>query len=106
MQNPQQEIPHVIRTLANPASPVVQASAVEKYMTEDVGFRHPLFRVVSGPNSRKRVLGIYRWYKTISPRVEVKVGNVYWDKARNVVLVEVEQKMWLRFCYFEPIAGR
>jgi hypothetical protein len=60
MEDPAKEIKAVILQMTSASSPDEQKKAIEGYMTPDVGFRHPICAVVSAPQSRKRVLGIYQ----------------------------------------------
>jgi len=60
MENPREEIRGVILLLTSTPSLDLQKRAVERFMTPDVAFRHPVCAVESGPSSRKTVLGIYQ----------------------------------------------
>jgi len=61
MEDPAREITSVVYQLTATDSPDVQKAAVERYMTSDVGFQHPVCSVKPGPNSREAVLGIYQY---------------------------------------------
>jgi hypothetical protein len=65
MNDPVREISSVIYQLTATDSPDVQKATLEKYMTADVGFRHPVCEVKPGPNSRDKVLGIYQYALTV-----------------------------------------
>ena len=69
------EIPHVIRTLTQTA-PHVQRQAIETYFAPNASFIHPFCRTGSFPNSREVVWMIYRWYKIMSPRIDLTVHSV------------------------------
>jgi hypothetical protein len=60
MENPEEEIHGVVLLLTSASSPDLQKRTLERYMTPDVAFRHPVCAVESGPRSRKTVLGIYQ----------------------------------------------
>jgi len=60
MQNPSQEIHGVVELVNSSISPEVQLAAVNKFFTEDAGFRNPLFVVNPGPLSREKVLGVFQ----------------------------------------------
>ena len=60
MNDPAKEIVFVVSQLTATDSPDVQKAALERYMTPDVGFRHPVCYVKPGPNSRDQMLGIYQ----------------------------------------------
>ena len=60
MQNPSQEVHGVVELVNSSISPEIQMAAVNKFFTEDAGFRNPLFVVNSGPLSREKVLGVFQ----------------------------------------------
>lgn len=93
MQNPLLEIKSVASLLTAAVSPDIQNDAIRKYFTEDAGFRHPLCSVSPGPLSREDILGVYqwvvyvaflhifylyraRWYRVMSPRIDIDITNV------------------------------
>ncbi|KAF5347720.1 hypothetical protein D9756_010303 [Leucocoprinus leucothites] len=94
MENPEEEIRGVVLQLTSASSPDLQRRTVERYMTPDVAFRHPICAVESGSNSRKTVLGIYQWYRVLSPRTEAQVNSVVWDKEHGYMFLDVQQ--WFR----------
>ncbi|KAL0569364.1 hypothetical protein V5O48_012599 [Marasmius crinis-equi] len=100
MENPQNEISRVVSLLTTASSPDVQEATFERYVTHDVGFRHPVCRVNPGPGSRDQLLGVYQWYRIISPTVLARVENVVYDKENNVVFLEVVQKFHIRISPF------
>lgn len=61
MNDPEKDIRTVVYRLTATESPDVQKATIEKYMTPNVSFRHPLCQVNSGPNSRNQVLGIFQY---------------------------------------------
>lgn len=84
--NTVKEIPGVIHALTE-GSPVQQKKTLETYFTPDASFTHPLCRTgsfahLSLPgglgeiNSRWVIWMIYRWYKILSPRIELGVDSV------------------------------
>lgn len=91
-------------------SPNEQAAAVKRYFVRAAEFVHPFCRVppfqdVSVPlvgevNSRQLVLAIYRWYRIISPRIDLKVNSVQFDSARNTLYLDVTQRFALWFVPF------
>lgn len=72
---PVAEIPHVIHTLCQ-ATPSKQRAALEKYFTPSASFTHPICRTGSFNGSRWLIWCIYRWYKVMSPRIELGVDSV------------------------------
>ncbi|KDR72799.1 hypothetical protein GALMADRAFT_734354 [Galerina marginata CBS 339.88] len=106
MQNPSVEIHAVIKLVHSSISPDIQKAAVNKYFAADAAFRHPLYRVEPGPLSRERLLGIYQWYRIISPKIEVDIRDVFYDRLHDIVFVDLAQTLHFRFSPFNPIACR
>ncbi|WEW62030.1 hypothetical protein PRK78_007530 [Emydomyces testavorans] len=75
MEDPVAEIPHVIHLLTQP-TPSVQRRTIETYFTPSASLIHPFCRTGSFPGSRWLVLGIYRFYKILSPPTDVQVKSV------------------------------
>jgi len=69
MQNPSQEVHGVVELVNSSISPEIQMAAVNKFFTEDAGFRNPLFVVNSGPLSREKVLGVFQSVHSISTSI-------------------------------------
>jgi hypothetical protein len=76
MENPEEEIAAVVYMFCSSDDPDTQKQAIYDYFTPDAGFRHPLCSVAPGPNSRENVLGIYQWYRVMSPKLEIDVDEV------------------------------
>jgi hypothetical protein len=78
----EKQIVHVIHLLAE-GSPAEQQHALNTYFLSDASFTHPLCRVPSFAGVALPVVGevdsrwviwmIYRWYKILSPRIELTV---------------------------------
>ncbi|KAJ8091753.1 hypothetical protein PM082_020988 [Marasmius tenuissimus] len=103
MEDPQAEISNVVSLLTTASSPEIQDATFERYLTPDAGFRHPICRVDPGPSSRDAVLGIYQWYRVMSPTLEMRVENVVFDKENCVMFLEVTQKFHIRL---SPLPAR
>jgi hypothetical protein len=76
--SPVAEIPSVVHALCT-SSPRVQREALETFFLPSASFDHPIVRVeplTSPVPSRSIILGIYRWYKIISPHVDLRVESV------------------------------
>jgi hypothetical protein len=79
------ETPQLIRTLCS-GTPAQQLAALDANFTHDASFRHTICRVPSfgdvnvpllgAVNSRWAIGCIYRWYKVLSPRIEVDIESV------------------------------
>ncbi|CAA7266777.1 unnamed protein product [Cyclocybe aegerita] len=106
MEDPARDIYTVVYQLTATDSPDVQKAAVEKYMTPDVSFRHPLCEVKSSASSRDELLGIYVWYRVLSPKIDSQVNSVVFDKDKGLLYVEVVQWFKLVFLPITPAPAR
>ncbi|KAJ3530422.1 hypothetical protein NMY22_g8579 [Coprinellus aureogranulatus] len=97
MENPVKEIPKVFDLIDCVHSPSIQKAAIEKYFLPDAGFKYPVFQVEAGENSRDRIVKLYQWLHIISPRTKGAVTHVVYDKARNVLLLDVTQQLHLLY---------
>ncbi|KAG8807921.1 hypothetical protein FRC18_005310 [Serendipita sp. 400] len=102
MERPEEEIIGVVSSLTMATSPDIQEATIQKFFAPDAGFRHPLCAVKREPGSRQSILGIYQWYRIMSPRIILEVKDVVYDRKRNVIFLEIEQKFHLRF---NPLPG-
>lgn len=75
MDNPVEEIANVIHLLTQ-SPPSTQRQTIEKYFTANASFTHPFCRTGRWPNSRVLVGLIYRWYKIMSPSIDITVQSV------------------------------
>lgn len=76
MESPRDEVASVITLLTTAVSPDIQRATLQKYFTRDAAFRHPLCRVDSSYNSRESLLGVYQWYRVLSPKIDLTVNHV------------------------------
>lgn len=106
MENPREEIRGVILLLTSTSSLDLQKRAVERFMTPDVAFRHPVCAVESGPSSRKTVLGIYQCYRVLSPHIEARVNNVVWDPEHKYMFLDIQQWFKLFNLPIQPAPAR
>jgi hypothetical protein len=67
MQNPKEEICPLVTRLVSAPTPNVLRAEVERHFLPTAGFRHPLCLLDRGPRSRDALLGIYDWYRALSP---------------------------------------
>jgi len=75
MDDPIQDCRHVIHTLTQ-GSPKEQEAAVNEYCTPNFSFIHPFCRTGSFEGSRLVYLAILRWYKIMSPKIELTINSV------------------------------
>ncbi|KAJ6524442.1 hypothetical protein DFH09DRAFT_1189594 [Mycena vulgaris] len=106
MQHPSSEVGAVVSLLTAAAAPDIQKAAFHRYLTSDAGFRHPLCNVTPGPGSRERLLGIYQWYRILSPHIDITVKSVVHDTDNNTLLLDVVQVFHLRLSPFKPAPSR
>ncbi|KAF5345033.1 hypothetical protein D9758_010463 [Tetrapyrgos nigripes] len=106
MQDPEKEISSVLLQLTTTSSADVQKAVIEKYFCSDVGFRHPLCYVPPIDESREMLLGIYQWYRVLSPKIEAYVQSVVYDKERDILLLDVFQTFHIRLSPLKPSQSR
>ncbi|KOS22205.1 hypothetical protein ESCO_001475 [Escovopsis weberi] len=109
MENPAQEIAHVVRSLTM-GSPQQQQDAITAYFLSDASFAHPFCRVPSfprgavpfapGTDSRALVLAVYRWYRTLSPRIQLSVDSAVFDDRTGLLYLSIHQIFSLWFLPF------
>ncbi|CAD6589431.1 MAG: hypothetical protein ASARMPREDX12_003767 [Alectoria sarmentosa] len=68
------EIPQVIHLLTQ-SPPSTQRKTLETYFTPSASFTHPFCRTGSFEGSRWLIWCIYRWYKIMSPKIEISVDS-------------------------------
>ncbi|KPM35353.1 hypothetical protein AK830_g11229 [Neonectria ditissima] len=106
MEYPVQEIAGVISDLTQ-GSPEQQEDAISQYFLPNASFSHPSGQVpscqkgsvplASGIESLWIVLSIYRWYRTISPHLDIKVDCAVFDQRTGLLSVSLRQTFALGF---------
>ncbi|KAL6884831.1 hypothetical protein HDV57DRAFT_491412 [Trichoderma longibrachiatum] len=106
MENPVQEIPAVINALTK-GTPQQQQDTLNTYFLSNASFIHPFCRVPSIPrgavplardlDSRWLILGIYRWYRTLSPKISLTVDSSVFDQRTNTLYVSIRQTFSIWF---------
>ncbi|KAJ7641511.1 hypothetical protein FB45DRAFT_825784 [Roridomyces roridus] len=104
MEDPVGEVSKVVSLITTAASPDIQKAAFLRYFTSDAGFRHPLCNVTPSPGSRDKLLGIYQWYRIMSPHLDLTVTSVV--QHNNVLLLDIVQKFHLRLSPLKPAPAR
>ncbi|KAK5052555.1 hypothetical protein LTR84_002420 [Exophiala bonariae] len=104
MDDPVAEIPDIIRTLCTAPSDI-QRDTIESYFTSTASFTHPFCRTGSSPWSRWLITQIYRWYKILSPEIDVSVDSVAFDPEKLLLYVSIHQnfKLWVVPFYNAPV---
>lgn len=75
MENPTEEITQVVHTLCQ-GTPDQQTEAINTYFTPNASFTHPFCRTGSFDGSRNLIHAIYKWYKLLSPKIELNVNSI------------------------------
>ncbi|PSN64709.1 hypothetical protein BS50DRAFT_602288 [Corynespora cassiicola Philippines] len=105
MENPVKEISGVIHLLTQ-SPPSQQRETIETYFTPNASFTHPFCRTGSWQNSRFLIHSIYRWYKIMSPRIDITVQSVAFDKPNLLLYVTLHQtfRIWALPLYAAPVS--
>ncbi|KAL1698318.1 hypothetical protein EV121DRAFT_284786 [Schizophyllum commune] len=106
MENPSEDIHGVFKALTMAENADVQRAAVNKYFLPNAGFRHSLCRVEPGYLSRDNILGVYQWYRIMSPILEAEIIDVVFNSETNVMYLEGSQKFHIRLSPFSPAPAR
>lgn len=109
MENPAQDIKAVLRTLTQ-GSPDAQHDAIYRYYAPGAAFEHPFcwvpsFNDLNVPgvgkiDSRVLVAAIYRWYKVLSPKIELEVESCVYDERASLLYLTIFQVFSLWFIPF------
>ncbi|WYZ45272.1 hypothetical protein EsH8_VIII_000588 [Colletotrichum jinshuiense] len=114
MDHPVKEIRTVIRDLVQ-GSPEKQQNALYSNFTEDAAFTHPFCHVPSFGNvqvpflftinSRWLILMVYRWYRILSPNIEMEIESSVQDQKNNLLYVKMRQdfRLWFVPFYSAPV---
>ncbi|PVH97282.1 hypothetical protein DM02DRAFT_473173, partial [Periconia macrospinosa] len=98
------EISGVVHLLTQ-SPPSVQRETIEAYFTPDATFTHPFCRTGKWDNSRFLIQVIYRWYKIMSPRIEMNVNSIAFDEPNSTLYVNFSQvfSIWLLPFHRSPV---
>ncbi|KAF2711782.1 hypothetical protein K504DRAFT_403144 [Pleomassaria siparia CBS 279.74] len=104
MENPVKDISGVIHALTQ-SPPSVQRETIKTYFTPNASFAHPFCRTGNWQNSRYLIQAIYRWYKIMSPEIELTVHSVAFDEANLLLYVTLSQvfRIWIVPFYRAPV---
>lgn len=99
-----EEIVPIIHSLTQDF-PTQQKETLDRYFTPNANFLHPFcatgswrFKLFGQEwNSRWATLQIYQWYKILSPRIDLEVLSVAFDKETLYLYVTVQQhfRLWM-----------
>jgi hypothetical protein len=104
MNDPVKDIKQAIDACAAAASADEQIDAFHKYFHPNASFIHPLCYIPQGPDSRKRVIGIFLFYRAVIPQTHFDLSYVAFDEKtpgkEGHLFVELVQTPTLRFVTF------
>ncbi|KAG6332718.1 hypothetical protein ID866_6372 [Astraeus odoratus] len=100
MENPEHDIPRVLELLTSSKTPTVLRKTIEKFYAPDASLRHPLSVIKHGPNSRDRLVGVYEWYRILSPDTVATINELVYDHEKNVMYIDISQTFKLRLVPF------
>lgn len=108
--------------LLTQSQPWIQRETIDTYFTRNASFTHPFCRTGSWDQSRFLIQAIYRWYKIMSPRIDLKVNSVgklaylrvevkltayeAFDSANLILYVNISQvfRIWVIPFYRAPVS--
>lgn len=103
------EIDSVITSLTT-GSPEEQEFTINTYFLRSASFTHPFCRVPSFSkgtiplahdiDSLWVILTIYRWYRTLSPRIDINIESAVFDQRTSTLYVSINQTFALWFVPF------
>jgi len=99
MEDPTREIAQVIHLLTQ-SRPSLQRQTIETYFTPTASFTHPFCRTGSFNGSRWLIWCIFRWYKILSPKIELTVESVAFDKSALLLYISMHQLFRIWFIPF------
>lgn len=102
MEHPLKEISTAINRCAGAESADKQIDAFQHYFTKDASFLHPLCYVPSGYDSRRRVIGIYLFYRAVCWKTSFEVQTTALDDKTLHLYVDLIQRPHIRFVPFVP----
>lgn len=114
MEHPVKEIPGIITSLCR-GTPDEQESTLRSYFMPNASFSHPFCRVPSfskgavplagSVDSLWVILCIYRWYRTMSPNIEVSIDSAVFDQRTGLLYVTARQTfaVWFIPFYKAPV---
>jgi len=103
MQNPREEIVDVVKsaTAANKVSE--QRNTILHYFAPDAGLQHPLCTVERGEGSREQILGLFQWFRDLSPKLDLTIERFTYDPDQQVIYLNIVQTVHV---WCSPFSGK
>ncbi|KAK3400163.1 hypothetical protein B0T20DRAFT_408051 [Sordaria brevicollis] len=115
MEHPVKDVRGVIKALTQ-GSPREQKEALNRYFTPSASFVHPFCRVphfdkiyIPGYgflNSRELIHYVYKWYKILSPKIDIEVESAVFDQRLSLLYVNIAQTFSIWFFPFHKAPVR
>lgn len=114
MENPAREIKNVVRTLTQ-GTPDEQHDAIYRNFAPGASFEHPFCRVPSFKNlqvpgvgeldSRAAIAAIFKWYKILSPKIDLEIESCVMDEQAKIIYLQIFQvfSIWFLPFYRAPV---
>ncbi|KAL2213008.1 hypothetical protein CC79DRAFT_1351963 [Sarocladium strictum] len=114
MERPVKEIPGVIAALTT-GEPAEQEKALNTYFLPNASFSQLNSRIpnlsksptpiASGVDSLWVILAVYRWYRTLSPHIDIIVDSSVFDEKSGLLYVSLRQTfaLWFIPLYKAPV---
>ncbi|KAI5115340.1 hypothetical protein M0805_008994 [Coniferiporia weirii] len=106
MNDPRSEISGIVKELTAVKTPAALRETVYKYFDHNAGFDHFVCSVLPGPNSRESILGVYQWYRDMSPGTQAEVQSLVYDEDKKVAYMDVVQLFHISLSPFKPRPAR
>jgi len=103
MENPYDEIIEVVKTTTAAAKVAEQKNAILQYFAPDAGLQHPLCTVERAEGSREQILGLFQWFRDLSPKLDMTVEGFTYDSQQEVIYMTIVQTLHV---WCSPFAGR
>ena len=93
--------PHFLRLAACEFTNITR-----RYYVRDVSYRHPFFAVPRSANSRPALVGLFQWFRIVSPKYHVEVEQVTYDQDKDELFLVVVTTFRPRLSIFRAAPSR
>lgn len=109
MEHPIKDIRGVVRSLCQ-GNPDEQQNTITRYYSPSASFVHPFCRVpsfetttlpfIGDINSRALIQAIYKWYRFLSPQIDLQIESTVFDQRTNHLYLSINQTFSIWFLPF------